>query len=134
NLFLPIVSERPSTQSNIQRIAQDDNGNLWLGARNGIWKYSGDKVALIAFFPAEQSVHQLLYVNGQIVFGTSKGLFTMDEGTDKYKKISLTGNRELNVQSLLFTGEYYLIGTREDGLYKTFPNFLVTEKIYSLPY
>lgn len=134
NLFLPIVSERPSTQSNIQRIAQDDNGNLWLGASNGIWKYSGDKLALIAFFPAEQSVHQLLYVNRQIVFGTSKGLFTMDEGTDKYKKISLAGNRELNVQSLLFTGEYYLIGTREDGLYKTFPNFLVTEKVYSLPY
>lgn len=134
NLFLAIASERPSTQSNIQRITEGENGDLWIGARNGIWKYAGEKLSLISFFPTEQSVHQLLYVNRQIVFGTSKGLFVMDENSNKYKKVSLAGSREFNVQSLLFTGEFYLIGTLEDGLYRTFPNFLVTEKIYSLPY
>ncbi|QED38017.1 response regulator [Antarcticibacterium arcticum] len=134
NLFVAIASERPSTQSNIQRITEGENGDLWIGARNGIWKYAGEKLSLVTFFPREQSVHQLLYVNRQIVFGTSKGLFVMDENSNKYKKVSLAGSRELNVQSLLFTGEFYLIGTLEDGLYRTFPNFLVTEKIYSLPY
>ena len=134
NLFLAVVSERPTTHSNIQRIAEGENGELWMGARNGIWKYAGKKLTLVTFFPAEQSVQQLLYVNGQLVFGTSKGLFSMEETSNKYKKVALAGGRELNVQSLLFTGEFYLIGTREDGLYKTYPDFLVTEKIYSLPY
>ena len=132
--FEAIPSERPTTQANVQQITEDDTGALWLGCSNGIWNYSGQKVALISIFPAEQSVNNLRYVNQNIMFGTSKGFFSLNKNSIEYKKINLPGNINWNIQSLLFTGNFYLIGTQDDGLYKTNIDFSITEKIYSLPY
>ncbi len=132
--FESIPSERPTTQANVHQITEGKNGILWLGCSNGIWNYSGKKLALISIFPAEQSVNHLIYVNQNILFGTSKGFFKLNENSIEYKKIALPGNKNWDIQSLLFTGDFYLIGTREDGLYKTNTDFSSTEKIYSLPY
>ena len=79
-------------------------------------------------------MNHLIYVNQNILFGTSKGFFKLNENSIEYKKIALPGNKNWDIQSLLFTGDFYLIGTREDGLYKTNTDFSSTEKIYSLPY
>jgi len=132
--FEAIPSERPATQANVQQITEDETGTLWLGCSNGIWNYSGKKLALISIFPAEQSVNHIMYVNQNVMFGTSKGVFSLKKNNIEYKKINLPGNKNWNIQSLLFTGEFYLIGTQEDGLYKTNIDFTITEKIYSLPY
>ncbi len=132
--FEAISSERPTTQANVQQITEDQTGTLWLGCSNGIWNYSGKKLALISIFPSAQSVNHLMYVHKNIMFGTSKGLFTLNENSTEYKKIALAGNKSWNIQSLLFTGDFYLIGTQEDGLYKTNADFSITQKIYSLPY
>lgn len=132
--FEAIPSERPSTQANVQQITEDETGTLWLGCNNGIWNYSGKKLALISIFPAEQSVNHIMYANQNVMFGTSKGVFSLKKNSIEYKKINLPGNKNWNIQSLLFTGEFYLIGTQEDGLYKTNTDFSITEKIYSLPY
>ncbi|MFO8148551.1 MAG: two-component regulator propeller domain-containing protein, partial [Gillisia sp.] len=132
--FEAIPSERPSTQTNVQQITEDETGTLWLGCRNGIWNYSGKNLVLVSIFPAEQSVNHLMYVKPNIMFGTSMGVFSLKKDEIEYKKISLPGNKNWNIQSLLFTGDFYLIGTQNDGLYKTNTDFSITEKIYSLPY
>lgn len=134
NQFEKIPSERPSTQSNIQRITQDERGTLWLGARNGIWNYSGKELRLITFFPSQQTVNQLTYSNDQLVFGTSKGLFNMDKNSNQYQKANIFGQKNVSIQSLLYTGDYFLIGTLEDGLYKAPADLTLAEKIYTLPY
>ncbi len=134
NSFVSIPSERPSTESNIHRITEDGSGNLWIGASNGIWNFSGEKINLITFFPTNQRVNQLIFADGHIVFGTSHGLFRMGQNSKNYKKIPLLSYKELNIQSLLYTGDSYFIGTREDGLFKTTNDFSGIEKIYTLPF
>jgi ligand-binding sensor domain-containing protein/CheY-like chemotaxis protein/AraC-like DNA-binding protein len=134
DVFVEIPSERPATKTNVQQITEDKDGNIWMGASNGIWKYSGENIRLISFFPSNQSVNQLIYVNNQIVFGTSKGLFTIKTNSKDYKKIFFSTGKELNVQSLLYTGDSFLIGTKDDGLFKTPASFSSLEKIRSLPF
>lgn len=133
-VFEAILSERPFTTAAINRIVEGEDGALWMGAKNGIWNYQGNKIALISFFPSAQAVNELLYVNNNIIFGTSRGLFSLNKDSNQYRKINLPDKKDLNIQSLLFTGDYYLIGTHKDGLFRTFPDFNSLEKIYSLPF
>ncbi|WP_010230328.1 ligand-binding sensor domain-containing protein [Gillisia marina] len=134
NTFVIIPSERANTKTNVQQIAEDEFGKIWVGSNSGIWNYTRNLLVLISPFPSKQSVNDLAPVNGRIVFGTSKGLFSLNKNSGQYKKIPLLSYKDFNIRSILFTGEYYLIGTQENGLYKTDNNFSNPEKIYSLPY
>lgn len=134
NTFLAIPSERANLQTNVQQIAEDELGKIWVGSTNGIWNYTNGQIVLISPFPSKQSVHDLAPVNDRIVFGTSKGLFSLNKNSGQYKKIPLLSYKDFNIKSILFTGEFYLIGTQENGLYKTDKNFSNPEKVYSLPY
>lgn len=134
NVFVSIPSERANTKTNVQQIAEDELGKIWIGSNSGIWNFSQNQLVLISPFPSMQSVNKLAPVDKRIVFGTSKGLFSLSKNTGHYKKIPLSSNKDFNIRSILFTGEYYLIGTQENGLFKIDKNFSNPEKVYSLPY
>ncbi|TVZ25517.1 signal transduction histidine kinase [Gillisia sp. Hel_I_86] len=134
NVFVAIPSERANTKTNVQQIAEDEFGKIWIGSNSGIWNYTRNQLVLISPFPSKQSVNDLAPVDQRIVFGTSKGLFSLNKNSGQYKKIPLLSYKDFNVRSILFTGEAYLIGTQENGLYKTDKNFSNPEKIYSLPF
>ncbi|WP_198012019.1 hybrid sensor histidine kinase/response regulator transcription factor [Gillisia sp. CAL575] len=134
NTFVGIPSERANIKTNVQQIAEDEFGNIWIGSNTGIWNFTRDQLVLISPFPSKQSVNDIAPVNQRVVFGTSKGLFSLNKNSGQYKKIPLLSYKDFNIQSILFTGDYYLIGTEENGLYKTDKNFSNPEKIYSLPY
>ncbi len=130
DLFIQISPQ--AVAPNIQQIKEDDKGVLWIGATTGIWKFQDENLGLVAKFSAPESVNQLLPVGQEIAFGTSSGLFVLNKKNGTYKKISFP--RQLNIQSLEYSGEFYLIGTLDDGLYRTYPDFTSLEKIYTLPY
>lgn len=134
NIFKDIPSERANTKTNVQQIVEDDSGKIWIGSYTGIWNYTRNQLVLISPFPSKQSVNELIAANQQIIFGTSKGLFGLNKNSGQYKKIPLASNKDFNVRSIIFTGENFLIGTKENGLYKTNGNFKNPEKVYSLPY
>lgn len=134
NIFVEIPSERTHVENDIQQIAEDENGKIWIGANTGIWNFSENKLVLIAPFPSTQMVNKLAPVDQRIVFGTSRGLFSLNKSSREYKKIPLSSNDDFNVSSILFAGEYYLVGTKEDGLLKIDRNFSNPEKIFSLPF
>ncbi len=117
---------------NIQQLKEDEKGVLWIGATTGIWKFEDEILSIVAKFTAPESVNELLSVGQEIVFGTSYGLFVLNKKTGTYRKVSFP--RQLNIQSLEYSGEFYLIGTLDDGLYRTYPDFTSLEKIYTLPY
>src|SRR5690606_10906793 len=123
-----VESEMPA----IEQILEGEKGILWIGATNGIWTYNEEGLGLLARVPEEKSVDQLLSVGGNIVFGTASGLFVLNKQSGAYKKINFS--KELNIQSLEYSCDFYLIGTRDDGLYRTYPDFTSIEKIYTLPY
>lgn len=131
-LFLSVPSER-STKTNVQQITEDASGDIFMGSSSGIWKYSGNEMVLVTFFPSDQSVNEFIFANDQLIFGTSMGLFTMNSKSKDYKKINFYNQQNINVQSLVFTGDSYLIGTKEDGLYKTPSDFSGIEKLNRLP-
>ena len=134
NAFVSIPSERANSKTNVQQIAEDEFGKIWVGTNSGIWNFTSDQLVLISPFPTKQTVNDLAPVNERVVFGTSKGLFSLNKSSGQYKKIPLLSYKDFNIKSILFTGDYYLIGTQENGLYKTDKNFSNPEKIYSLPY
>ena len=134
NVFVSIPSERTNTKTNVQQIAEDEFGKIWIGSNNGIWNYTRDQLVLISPFPSKQSVNELAPVDQRVVFGTSKGLFSLNKESGQYKKIALASNKDFDIKSIFFTGDYYLIGTQKNGLYKTDRNFKNPEKVYGLPY
>ena len=134
NSFIAIPSERANLKTNVQQISEDESGKIWIGSNNGIWNYSRKQLVLISPFPSNQSINDLISVNQQIIFGTSKGLFSLNKNSGQYKKISLLSYKDFNVRSILFTGENYLIGTFENGLYETDTNFENVQKLYSIPF
>lgn len=134
NVFVVIPSERANLKTDVQQIAEDEFGKIWVGSNTGIWNLSNTQLVLISPFPSKQSVNKLAPVDQRIVFGTSKGLFSLNKNSGHYKKIPLASNKDFNIRSILFAGEYYLIGTQENGLFKTDKNFKNPEKVYSLPY
>ncbi|UJH91018.1 hypothetical protein LZ575_20475 [Antarcticibacterium sp. 1MA-6-2] len=69
-----------------------------------------------------------------MIFGTSKGLFSLNKTSSHYDKIPLLNYKDLKVESIFFSGEFYLIGTTDEGLFRVSEDFTRTEKVYSLPY
>ncbi len=134
NIFVSIPSERANTEATVQQITEDELGKIWVASNTGIWNYNKGQLVLISPFPSKQSVNDLVSADKRIVFGTSKGLFSLNKSSGQYKKIPLTSSKDFNIKSILFTGNYYLIGTQENGLYRTDINFKNPEKVYNLPY
>jgi len=134
NIFVSIPSERANTEATVQQITEDELGKIWVASNTGIWNYNKGQLVLISPFPSKQSVNDLVSADKRIVFGTSKGLFSLNKSSGQYKKIPLTSSTDFSIRSILFTGNYYLIGTQENGLYRTDENFKNPEKVYNLPY
>ncbi len=128
--FLQIAPE--AVAPDIQQIKEDEKGVLWIGATSGIWKLQEEKLTMVGKFTIPENVNELLSVGQEIIFGTPSGLFVLNKKNGTYKKIDFP--RSLNIQSLEYSGDFYLIGTLDDGLYRTYPDFTSLEKIYTLPY
>lgn len=129
--FLHLPFEGPNAP-NIYHITEGDKGTLWLGASDGIWQYQDNILKSVASFPEEQRVTELLSIGPNLIFATSNGLFKLNKVSWKYNKINFP--RQLKIESLLYSGQFFLIGTRDDGIYRTYPDFNELEKVYSLPY
>ena len=134
DLFVEIPSERSNTKTNVQKITEDSAGKIWIGSNSGIWNITKDQLVLVSSFPSKQTVNKIISTENSLLFGTSKGLFTLNKHSGQYKKIPLLDYQDFSVESILFTGEFYFVGTHEKGLYKTDANFTNTQKIGSIPY
>ncbi len=129
-----LVDDETVTIRNVKQFAENDSGNIIVGTDTGIW----------SFDPSEQNekfkqisakkfdLNALSFFNNEILIGTSTGVFHLDsKGNSQNIPINY---QNYNIRSILNTGEFILIGTAEDGLFKLHSNLSTSEKVYGLPY
>lgn len=64
----------------IYSIEKDDNNNLWIGAEEGLFKYTNGKIERIRLRddPASNFINFLAYKNNSLYVGTNNGLFVIN--------------------------------------------------------
>ncbi len=120
----------------VQKIINGQDGILWLGASNGLWKFDRTIEGKDKFqhFLPDLSINSLLLEGNRLLVGSTKGLkiFQTSAGTIH----SILNNKELknnNITSLYKGQNVILVGTGESGLYKANPDFDQIEKIKLFP-
>ncbi len=119
-----IGSNNKINPSLIDAITEDNDGNIWIGAFNGVWKYNSAEPATntVTRIISNHSVQALVAHNGSLIFGTNKGVFSYTISTDKLVEINIpTSNK--NISCISVFEEYALIGTKSGNIYRTDMNF-----------
>lgn len=112
---------RPSL---VKSLTEDEDGNLWVGCFNGLWKLTrtSGKIRLerAKNLSKVQTVH---YINNSILAGTDSGLYKIDTQTEEIVK--LTGlNKDYSVTNLAkLHDSTFIIGTQSNGIILTDSEF-----------
>ena len=115
--FVLIKSEYNQNPTLIKKITEDGNGNIWVAAYNGLWKFNPEHSEYFSGHYANKLVLQTLVADGDKVYlGSMTGLFLFNSHTDTMKAIEIKGEN-LNITSLYPDTGKLLIGTKNNGLY-----------------
>jgi len=69
-------------------IAEDRNGNLWIGAFNGLWKYNpNDEKSIPTQIVKTITIRDIYIDKNSLLLGTSKGLQTLDLSTESMSPV-----------------------------------------------
>ncbi|WP_228852983.1 hybrid sensor histidine kinase/response regulator transcription factor [Aegicerativicinus sediminis] len=122
DIFDLITIPNEPNPSLVNAIIEDKQGDIWIGAFNGLWKISKIEGELILErILADPHVQDITCVENQIILGTNSGLFKLNKGQNQIfeipfnqpdKNISYTGMIKNNV----------LVGTKTGQLYSTTKN------------
>lgn len=88
--FMHINSETGLSQSNVKAIVQDSYGFIWLGTKNGLNRYDGQRVRQFYCFDKKlqcgnQNISALYSGGGQILWvGTDEGVYRYDQTTETF--------------------------------------------------
>ena len=129
NIFIKIEPQTRLKPSLVEYITEDSNNNIWVAAYNGVWKLSKNKdlIELIRYGDITQ-VQTIHNINGKILVGTRKGLFQINSENGGIKKLSQVDNYFITDLAIL-NSDYYLIGTRNNGLLKVNSDFEVMNEV-----
>ncbi|MDA3954033.1 MAG: SpoIIE family protein phosphatase [Bacteroidales bacterium] len=92
--------KKEEINSTIESIAEDEQGNLWLGtALDGVLKLNQDQTVvhygLDEGLPDMSDV-KVFFINNQLVCGTQKGLYSFNSETEKFEKYKGFGEKYFN--------------------------------------
>lgn len=109
----------------VKAIIKDNEYNIWLGCRDGLWKYVVKEDRLINYFQADKSGKQYNRFSSiaenpsdsSLWFGTFNSVLRYNPGTNSFEEIDLSPYfRNSNAVSLLFdSNSNFWIGTETDG-------------------
>ena len=129
---LKLIDDYVRYPDNIYELYLNDQNLLWLVATDGLYlqNYSGNAVEKLKNNPALYSSIADDYVtasqrdaNGNIWFGTGKGISIWNPETDKWRHIeNLNFNRSMDkpdeITGMASVGEHMWVATANDGIYK----------------
>lgn len=104
----------------VKGFCEDNNGNIWIGAFNGLWCYNTNNKELTNATKEINSgtinIQALISgANNKILIGTPEGLLTYNLQT---QSLTPQTSKEFNVFSIIRDKSNYLIGTKSKGIYK----------------
>ncbi len=104
-------------------IAQDDNGYMWFGTRNGLNRFDGYKFTTYKFHEndphslGDNFVHKIFrYDKKTLWIGTEKGLYSLDLETELFTPLSLAAN-DCVFDIIRDSRRQLWIATRSNGIY-----------------
>jgi signal transduction histidine kinase/ligand-binding sensor domain-containing protein/CheY-like chemotaxis protein len=130
-----------STEDNINpslitSITEDNKGNIWIGAFNGLWKYSKNSKTL-ELTTFEKNIMSFTIYKNNVFCGTEKGLFIYNINQSSIKEVDLQDN----IKDIHFVGKVngkILLGTESGyhySLKKVNESFIFDkiERFYGFP-
>ncbi len=127
-----------TTTGRIYAMREDSGKQLWIAAENGVFKLNinSDKkdFALSRFLSENTMAADIAMISNQIVFAGPNGILTINRRSGKFDKIDMGYYQNLQITSLLSVDDIIILGTRENGLYKTDIEFKKIQRVYTLPY
>ncbi len=120
--------------SDVHVVLNDFSGNTWFGTSdNGLYKFDNER--FMHFPPNDKLGHKIFSlikgINGNIIFGSSKGGITVYYDNNFQYVKNFAGNTSAMVDVLFYDSKQNLwLGTQDKGLYKFRTSF---SKIYLSP-
>ncbi|APG61034.1 hypothetical protein LPB144_11730 [Christiangramia salexigens] len=127
-----------STPGRIYTMLEDEANQLWIAAENGIFKLKTDSnekdYSISRFLSQNTMAAAVTSYNNHIIFAGPNGILTINRKSGKINQLDLGYNRDIEITSAVTLNDGVLFGTRENGLFKTDPQFKRILSINSLPY
>ncbi|WP_159949421.1 hybrid sensor histidine kinase/response regulator transcription factor [Polaribacter septentrionalilitoris] len=104
-----LTTEENINPSLVNSIKEDENGTIWIGGFNGLWKYDEAKRKLVPT-SFDKPIMSITVIRNIVFCGTEKGLFSYNLNTEKYREIEL----DESIKDVHFTGfvnNQLLVGT-----------------------
>lgn len=118
DVFKTINSNEDINPSLVESIIEDDKEDIWIGGFNGLWKYHEiNNQYQLSRVVNIQNVQALEAYKGNILFGTSKGLFNYDISQNLYREVAI-GLPSRNISFIGHLNNYFLVGTKTGELYQ----------------
>ncbi|MDD2216723.1 MAG: two-component regulator propeller domain-containing protein, partial [Eubacteriales bacterium] len=100
----------------------DSENTLWIGSNDGLSKYVHEKDLFENYTNDidrdKLKINSIIdFKNNSLLLGTDNGLYLFDKDTKTFERFSGTSDPEIQVLSLINTGDNIIMGT-DQGLYK----------------
>ncbi len=109
-----IGSKTEINPSLVDAIVEGNNGDIWIGGFNGLWKYNAKKK--LTRLVSNHTVQALYNYKDQLVFGTPKGLFVYNPAKDKLHEISVNADAK-NISTVVMVNDSIFVGTKSGKIY-----------------
>lgn len=111
-----VKSKTGINPSLVKAFVQTQDGVIWVGGFNGLWKFNPKQNILIQVYD-KLSVQTMAAYNNRLILGTTSGVFELDR-TTKTPKIFLNTPLDASISFTCFEDSILFIGTKEGALFK----------------
>lgn len=137
DVFKPVRRQEGVGPTLVKSIIEDDQHRIWIGAFNGIWRYLPDEKDPEDQFrqlARELNVLMLHCDGDRLIAGTDRGLYVLDTNSDgPFPSLVSPAAGSLAVTAIHQDDRFFLIGTKEDGIFRADPNLVRLENIELRP-
>lgn len=116
DLFNIVKSDVNSGPSSIRFISEDEEGTIWFGAVNGLWKYN-PKTNFIQQVIKKTNIDALYNYKNKLIFGTNEGLFSYDLHKKVLRKIVLDSFPK-DITIITRINNSFIFGTKKGNFFK----------------
>lgn len=112
------------TRVKVNCLAKDNNGYIWLGTEDGLYRYNGRSFTHIAIPHTTEEVTALYAYQNMLAVGFENGTLGVWDGTEFTRK-RLVGNKPVTTISAIYTNGagVFLLSTLGDGMYLVYNNY-----------